>query len=102
MALHEHVMDKKVNIVQDPKTMDTYFENFEANEKLLKMTDEILDQFFDQTQHIRQDEDGIDKMTLHNFFARHVWLPEARTIMKNIMKRKREKFEEIKNSFEKS
>lgn len=102
MALHEHVMDKKVNIVQDPKTMDTYFENFEANEKLLKMTDEILDQFFDQTQHIRQDEDGRDKMTLHNFFARHVWLPEARTIMKNIMKRKREKFEEIKNSFEKS
>lgn len=40
-------------------------------------------------------------MTLHNFFARAVWSPEARTVLMNIMKRKREQFKEIKDEFAK-
>ena len=83
----------------EPKVLDKYFEDFETNEKLLKLIDEILEQFFDQTLHIRQDEDGRDIMTLHNFFAKHVWGLEARRILKSIMKRKREQLQEIKNSF---
>jgi len=76
--------------------LDKYFENFETNKKLLKLTDEILEQFFDQTLHIRQDDDGRDIMTLHNLFARHVWGMEAKRILKSIMKRKREQLKEIK------
>jgi len=49
--------------------------------------------------YIRQDEEGRDKMTLHNFFAKHVWGLEARRILKSIMKRRREQLKEIKNSF---
>ena len=101
IALQDHVMTKKVSIKDEPKTFDLFFENFEANKKLLEMVDGILDQFFDQTNYIRQDEDGKDKMTLHNFFARSVWLPEAKTVLMNIMKRKKEQFQEIKAEFEK-
>jgi len=98
-AITEHIIDKKVDLKKDPKILDQYFENFDVNEKLMELIDEILDQFFDQTMHIRQDVDGRDIMTLHNFFANHVWNSEARTILKNIMKRKKEKFKEIKTLF---
>jgi len=102
IALQDYVMTKKVSIREDPKFLDSYFENFEANKKLLTLTDEILNQFFDATNHIRQDEDGRDKMTLHNFFARAVWSPDAKTSMKNIMNRMRkDKFQQIKEEFEK-
>ena len=102
IALQDYVMTKKVSIKEDPKFLDSYFENFEANKKLLTLTDEILNQFFDATNHIRQDEDGRDKMTLHNFFARAVWSPDAKTSMKNIMNRMRkDKFQQIKEEFEK-
>ena len=102
IALQDYVMTKKVSIREDPKFFDPYFENFEANKKLLTLTDEILNQFFDATNHIRQDEDGRDKMTLHNFFARAVWSPDAKTSMKNIMNRMRkDKFQEIKEEFSK-
>ena len=101
IALQDYVMPKKTSLKEDPKSFDTFFENYDANKKLLEMTDGILDQFFDQTNHIRQDEDGRDKMTLHNFFARSVWSPDAKTILKNIMKRKREQFKEIQEAFEK-
>jgi hypothetical protein len=94
-------MPKKVNIREDPKSLDYYFDNFEANKKLLILTDEILNQFFSQTKYIRQDEDGKDKMTLHNFFARAVWTPEARTTLKDIMNRmRRDQFQTIKDEFE--
>jgi len=98
-ALTDHIIGKKIDLKKEPKLLDQYFENFDANEKLLKLIDEILDQFFDQTSHIRQDVDGRDIMTLHNFFGSHVWNLECRTILKNIMKRKREKFQEIKALF---
>ena len=101
-ALIDHVIDKKIDLKKEPKILDTYFENFDVNEKLLELINEVLNQFFDQTSHIRQDDDGRDIMTLHNFFASHVWSKEARTILKNIMKRKNDKFKEIKNSFLKS
>jgi len=101
IALQDYVMSKKGNIREDPKSLDPYFDNFEVNKKLLILTDEILNQFFDQTNYIRQDEDGKDKMTLHNFFARAVWNTEAKTTLKNIMNRMRkDKFQEIKNEFE--
>jgi len=98
-ALMEHVIIKNVDFKTEPNVLDKYFEDFEINEKLLKLIDEILNQFFDQTLYIRQDEDGRDIMTLHNFFASHVWGLEARRILKSIMKRKREQLKEIKNSF---
>ncbi|MCH7969252.1 MAG: AIPR family protein [Thaumarchaeota archaeon] len=98
-ALMEHVITKNVDFKTEPNVLDKYFEDFETNEKLLKLIDEILNQFFDQTLYIRQDEDGRDIMTLHNFFAGHVWGLEARRILKSIMKRKREQLKEIKNSF---
>ncbi len=98
-ALTEHIIDEKVNLKKEPKLLDSYFENFDANEKLLELIDEILDQFFDQTLQIRQDVEGRDIMTLHNFFGSHVWNLESRTILKNIMKRKRDKFKEIKDLF---
>ncbi len=101
MALQNHILDKKRNYKENPKLLDLYFENFETNKKLFELTDSVLDQFFDQTEFIRQDEDGKDKMTLHNFFARHVWSSEAKTILRNIMKRKKEKFKEIRVEFEK-
>ncbi len=102
MALKDHIVGGNPDFKKDPKILDPYFEDFEMNEKLLKFSDEILDQFFDQTLHIRQDEDGRDKMTLHNFFARHVWNIESQRILKSIMKRKREQFKDIKNSFKKN
>ncbi|MCH8915740.1 MAG: AIPR family protein [Thaumarchaeota archaeon] len=98
-AILEYILPKNVELKTEPKVLDKYFENFETNKKLLKLTDEILEQFFDQTLHIRQDDDGRDIMTLHNFFARHVWGMEAKRILKSIMKRKREQLKEIKNSF---
>ncbi|MGQ0795740.1 MAG: AIPR family protein [Nitrosopumilaceae archaeon] len=98
-TLTEHIMDGKVDIKKDPNTLDKYFTNYETNQKLLKLIDEILDEFFEHTLSIRQDEDGRDKMTLHNFFARHVWGSEARQILKSVIKRKREKLREIKESF---
>jgi len=101
MALKDHIIGKNIDFKKEPNILDPYFEDFETNEKLLKFTDEILDQFFDQTLHIRQDEEGRDKMTLHNFFAKHVWNIEAQRILKNIMKRKRDGFKDIKNSFKK-
>jgi len=102
IALQDYVMTKKVSIREDPKSLDPYFNNFEVNTKLLELTDEILNQFFNQTNYIRQDDDGNDKMTLHNFFARSVWSTEAKTTMKNIMNRMRKtKFQEIREEFEK-
>ena len=101
-ALMNYIIAKNVDLKKDPKVLDQYFENFEANKKLLNFIDEILDQFFDQTEQIRKDEDGKDKMTLHNFFARHVWSTDARTILKNIMRRKKAQFAEIKESFKKN
>ncbi len=101
IALQDYVIAKKINIREEPKSLDLYFNNFEANKKLLTLTDEILNQFFSQTRHIRQDDDHKDTMTLHNFFARAVWTLEARTILKDIMNRMRkEEFEEIKKEFE--
>jgi hypothetical protein len=101
-ALTDHIIGGNVDIKKQPKTLDPYFEDFETNKKLLKLTDEILEQFFDRTLHIRQDEDGRDIMTLHNFFAKHVWGLEPRRILKSIMKRKNNSFNEIKNSFKKN
>ncbi|MDH5431114.1 MAG: AIPR family protein [Nitrosopumilus sp.] len=98
-ALTDHIIGKKVDLKKEPKSLDPYFENFDVNEKLLALIDEILDQFFDQTLHIRQDVEGRDIMTLHNFFANHVWNSESKTILKNIMKRKKDKFKEIKDLF---
>ncbi len=99
-ALTDYVLNKKIELKKEPKILDPYFENFEVNEKLLKLSDEILNQFFDQTVHIRQDEEGRDIMTLHNFFASHVWNLESKRILKNIMKRKKDRFKEIKTMFE--
>ena len=98
-ALLDYVLPKNVDLKTEPKVMDRYFEDYETNKKLLDFTDEILDQFFDRTLFIRQDDDGRDKMTLHNFFASHVWKLDARRILKSIMKQKRGQLEEIKNSF---
>lgn len=102
IALLDHILEKNIDLRKDSKILDTYFEDFENNEKLLQLTDKILDEFFGLTLSIRQDEDGRDKMTLHNFFARHVWLPDARIMLKGIMRRKREQFKEIKESFKKN
>ena len=99
LTLTEYIMDKKEDIKKNSKILDQYFENFDSNQKLLKLVDEILEQFFDQTLHIRQDDDGRDKITLHNFFARHVWGLEARRILKSIIKRKGDTLNEIKKSF---
>jgi len=53
-------------------------------------------------QHIRQDADDRDIMTLHNFFGSHVWTPAARATMKDIMTRmRRAEFQEIREEFEK-
>jgi len=101
-ALTDHIIVGGVDVKKQPKVLDPYFEDFETNKKLLKLTDEILEQFFDRTLHIRQDEDGRDIMTLHNFFAKHVWGLEPRRILKSIMKRKNNSFNEIKNSFKKN
>lgn len=101
-ALTDHIIGGGVDVKKQPKVLDQYFEDFETNKKLLKLTDEILEQFFDRTLHIRQDEDGRDIMTLHNFFAKHVWGIEPRRILKSIMKRKKDSFNEIKNSFKKN
>jgi len=101
-ALTDHIIGGGVDIKKQPNVLDPYFEDFETNKKLLKLTDEILEQFFDRTLHIRQDEDGRDIMTLHNFFAKHVWGLEPRRILKSIMKRKNNSFNEIKNSFKKN
>ena len=98
-ALLDYVLPKNVDLKTEPKVMDRYFEDYETNKKLLDFIDKILDQFFDRTLFIRQDDDGRDKMTLHNFFASHVWKLDARRILKSIMKQKREQLEEIKNSF---
>lgn len=98
-ALTDHIIGKKINLKKEPKLLDSYFENFDANEKLLELIDEVLDQFFDQTLQIRQDVEGRDIMTLHNFFGSHVWNTESRTILKNILKRKRDKFKEIIDLF---
>jgi len=102
IALQDHIIQKKIDLRTESKALDPYFEDFENNEKLLQLTDKILDEFFDHTLDIRQDEDKRDRMTLHNFFARHVWLPEARQIMRGVMGRKREQFKEIKESFKKN
>jgi len=98
-ALLDHVLPKSVDLKTEPKVLDKYFEDFETNKKLLDLIDKILDEFFEHVMYIRQDEEGRDKMTLHNFFAKHVWGLEARRILKSIMKRKREQLKEIKNSF---
>ncbi len=101
IALQDFVMPKKVNIREDPKSMDPYFQNFEANKKLLLLTDEILNHFFSQTKYIRKDADDRDIMTLHNFFGSHVWTPAARATMTDIMTRmRRAEFQEIKKEFE--
>lgn len=100
-ALTEHIMDGKFDLKKEPKVLDPYFEDFKTNEQLLKLTNEILDQFFHQTLYIRQDEDGRDIMTLHNFFASSVWGTDARRILKSIMKRERDALKKIKESFKK-
>lgn len=99
-GLVDHVIGKNIDLKKEPKILDKYFENFEVNEKLLQLTDEIIEQFFDQTLQIRQDDDGRDIMTLHNFFGSHVWNLDAKRILKSIMKRKKERFKEIKELFE--
>lgn len=98
-ALTSNIIDKTIDLKKDPKILDHYFANFDANEKLMVLVDQILDQFFDQTDQIRKDADDHDIMTLHNFFANHVWSKEAQKILTNIMKRKNKKFEEIKKLF---
>jgi len=102
IALQDFVMPKKMNIREDPKSMDPYFQNFEANKKLLLLIDEILNHFFSQTKYIRKDADDRDIMTLHNFFGSHVWTPAARATMIDIMTRmRRAEFQEIRDEFEK-
>jgi len=97
-ALHEHVIGSHVDFKDDPSVLDPYFEDFETNKKLLEITNEILEDFFDRTLYIRQDEDGRDKITLHNFFSHDVWSLDAQRILKGIMKRK-ETLQEIKKLF---
>lgn len=97
-ALKEYVIGKDADFISNPSALDPYFENFGANEKLLNITNKLLEQFFDQTLHIRKDEDDRDIMTLHNFFAKHVWGIEAQRILKGIMKRTKE-LQSIKNEF---
>jgi len=84
-ALVDYIIGDEVDLKKEPKVLDLHFEDFETNEKLLKLTNEMLEEFFDRTLYIRQDEDGRDLMTLHNFFARHVWNLEARRTLKSIM-----------------
>lgn len=97
-ALKEYVIGKDTDFIKNPSVLDSYFENVEANKKLLVVTNKLLEQFFDQTVHIRKDEDDHDIMTLHNFFARHVWGIEAQRILKGIMKRSKE-LQSIKKEF---
>lgn len=99
LGLMDYILEGKADLKKESKKLDPYFEDFETNGKLLKLTDEILDEFFDHTLKIRQDEDGRDVMTLHNFFARHVWGTEAKRILKQVMRRRRGKFQEIKKEF---
>src|SRR3990172_8233299 len=98
-ALLDHVLPENVNLKTEPKILDKYFEDFETNKKLFDLIDKILDEFFEHAMYIRQDEEGRDKMTLHNFFLSHIFGLEARQILKSVMKRKKEQFKEIKNSF---
>lgn len=97
-VLKEQIIRKDVVLTKNPSVFDPYFENFETNKKLLHLINEILEQFFDQSVHIHRDDDDREIMTLHNFFARHVWGTEARRILSGIIKRKKG-LEEIKKEF---
>lgn len=87
-ALKEHIIGRNVDFKGNPSILDPYFEDFQTNKKLLEVTNEILEDFFDRTAYIRQDENGRDLITLHNFFAKHVWRLEAQKILTGIMRRK--------------
>ncbi len=100
-ALKEQVIGRNVDFKENPSILDPYFEDFETNKKLLGVINEILEDFFDRTAYIRQDEDGRELITLHNFFAKHVWRPEAQKILTGIMRRKNA-LQAIKASFGKS
>lgn len=91
-------MDKNVDFKKDSKSLDPYFEDFETNKRLLETIDNILEDFFDKTLDIRQDDQGRDKMTLHNFFARHVWNFDAQRILRRLMNRN-QALKEIKKDF---
>lgn len=98
IALKDHIMDKNVDFKKDSKSLDPYFEDFETNKRLLETIDNILEDFFDKTLDIRQDDEGRDKMTLHNFFARHVWNLDAQRILRRLMNRN-QALKEIKKDF---
>lgn len=97
-ALQEHIIGGNIDIKKNPSVLDPYFENLETNTKLLSIINEILEDFFDRTLYIRQDDDGRDKITMHNFFAHDVWSLDAQRVLKGIMKRK-QSLQEIKKSF---
>lgn len=99
-ALTEQIIGGNVDLKKDPSILDPYFEDIETNKKLLAIINEILEDFFDRTLYLRQDDDQRDKITLHNFFAHDVWSLDAQRILKGIMKRK-QSLQEIKKVFKK-
>jgi len=91
--------DGNLDLRKDPTRLDRYFKDVDTNKKLLEITDKILNGFFDSVEYMHRDENGNEKMTLHNFFARHVWTDDARRIFMRRVNDKKKELQEIKASF---
>ena len=86
---------------KNPKILDPIFKNFEANEELLKFTDEAMQNYFINAEFYYgdlNDEEG-KNVTWHNFFSNYAWDDELRKRMDGFVKTEKERIKSIKDKF---
>ena len=86
---------------KNPKILDPIFKNFEANEELLKFTDEAMQNYFINAEFYYSDlndEEG-KNVTWHNFFSNYAWDDDLRKRVDGFVKTEKERIKSIKNKF---
>lgn len=97
--LFDYISEKDSDFKKNPKKLDIYFKKFEANSKLLDLTNKILEKFFHSVDELRRDDDGKEVITFHNFFANQVWGKEAQRRFVKLANIEKDNLKEIQKLF---
>ncbi|HET8793393.1 MAG TPA: AIPR family protein [Nitrososphaeraceae archaeon] len=97
--LSNYIVKKESDFRKKPEELDIYFKKFDANSKLLEITNTILEKFFLAIDELRRDDDGKEIITFHNFFANQIWSKEAQRRFVKLANIEKIKLQEIQGLF---
>jgi len=79
--LFDYILQKTPDVIKsNPSLLDPIFTNFENNNKLLKLTDDVVAYSFHRSSEYFDEHD--DVVTWHNFFSHHAWNDELQKSFK--------------------